>query len=60
MNRRNPETTGVMVGGVITAAAGLGFVVLLLADVLALGIDMMNGGYARMLLALFFAITGGV
>lgn len=60
MNHRNPEITGVVVGGVITALAVLGLVILFLADALALGIDMMNGGYALMLLAVFFAITGGV
>jgi drug/metabolite transporter (DMT)-like permease len=60
MNLSNPETTGVVVGGMITALACLGLLVLLLADTLALEIDMMNGGYALMLLAVFFAITGGV
>ena len=60
MKQGNPETPGVVVGGVITTLACLGFLVVLLADVLALGIDKMNGGYALMLLGVFFAIMGGV
>jgi hypothetical protein len=52
----NLKITGVVVGGVITGLACLGFAILLLAE----GIDRMNGGYALMLFAVFFAITGGV
>jgi hypothetical protein len=60
MNQRNSETTGVLVGVVITALAGVSLLVLLLAGALALEIDMMKVGYGLMLLALFFTITGGV
>jgi hypothetical protein len=55
----NRETTGMLVGGVITGLACLVFVILLLADKLDPGIDRMSSRYA-MLLAIFIAIIGGV
>ena len=44
----NRETTGVIVGGLITGLACLAFVILLLADELALGTDRMSGRYAML------------